>query len=86
MGITWELETGEAAIEGCRGPGLLALRGLNTEELGHVLQQVGSCHSGTQCLQGGRASVSAKIQPESTGTVIQSSKTAPTTPSLGILT
>lgn len=36
-GITWGQETWEAAIEGRGGPGLLALGGLNTEELGHVL-------------------------------------------------
>lgn len=31
-----------------------------TQELGHVLQQVGSCHSCTQCLQGEKASVNPR--------------------------
>lgn len=37
VGITCGQETREAAIEGWRGPGLLSLKSLDAEELGHVL-------------------------------------------------
>lgn len=37
MGITCGQETREAAFEGWRGPGLLSLKSLDAEELGHVL-------------------------------------------------
>ena len=37
VGITCGQETREAAIEGWGGPGLLSLKSLDTEQLGHVL-------------------------------------------------
>lgn len=68
--MTWGHEARAAAIKGWRRPGLLALEGFNTEELGHVLQQVGSCHSCTQCLQGGKGLCQPQIPNRALGTVV----------------